>query len=177
MELDLTALTAPPLEEWTGAPAWLSLFGPDPGDAPAGSDDFAGLVPRASVVLERISEWGPSVDTLSVLAAMDPEVLNPFDQVSFLVEVDAHVAWLEALRQRAVLAVAGAGPTAMDEGREEVACAIRLSPTTARWSVRLTQATAVRSRSTPTPAGPSAGARPARTVSAAESGLAGFVAV
>jgi len=132
MELDLTALTAPPLEEWTGAPAWLSLFGPDPGDAPAGSDDFAGLVPRASVVLERISEWGPSVDTLSVLASMDPEVLNPFDQVSFLVEVDAHVAWLEALRQRAVLAVAGAGPTAMDEGREEVACAIRLSPTTAQ---------------------------------------------
>ena len=67
-------------------------------------------VPRVSTVLDRVEAWGPCVDTLTVLQGFDPAGLSPFDQVTYLCLVDAHVGWLEGMKQRAVLAVAGCRP-------------------------------------------------------------------
>ena len=67
-------------------------------------------VPRVSTVLDRVEAWGPCVDTLTVLQGFDPAGLSPFDKVTYLCLVDAHVGWLEGMKQRAVLAVAGCRP-------------------------------------------------------------------
>ena len=126
LDFDLAARTAPPEDWWVGSSGWLGLYAPGP-------DDDPDAVPRVSTVLDRVEAWGPSVDTLTVLHDLDPQELSPFDQVTYLTLVDAHVGWLEGLKQRAVLAVAGISPLdADDSGREEVALAIRLSPSTAQ---------------------------------------------
>jgi len=126
LERDLASRTAPPEDWWVGSQGWLGLY------APVDGDD-AGSVPSTSTVLDRVEAWGPSVDTLMVLEGLDPQALSPFDQVTYLSLVDAHVGWLEGIKQRAVLAVAGIAPLdADDSGREEVALAIRLSPSTAQ---------------------------------------------
>ena len=126
LDFDLAARMAPPEGFGLGSSGWLGLYAPVDGDDPD-------VVPSVSTVLDRVEAWGPSVDTLTVLEGLDPQALSPFDQVTYLSLVDAHVGWLEGIKQRAVLAVAGIAPLdADDSGREEVALAIRLSPSTAQ---------------------------------------------
>ncbi len=83
-------------------------------------------------------------DTLAVLAGIDPASLAPRDQVHLLTCLDAHVAWLESLRNEAMLAVAGTEPSEDDEGREEVAAALRVSPASAYRRLEVARALATR---------------------------------
>ena len=100
LERDLASRVAPPEDFGVGGSGWLGLYAPvDGGDRDA--------VPRVSTVLDRVEAWGPCVDTLTVLQGFDPAGLSPFDQVTYLCLVDAHVGWLEGMKQRAVPAVAG----------------------------------------------------------------------
>ena len=92
-------------------------------------------------------EWagGPaSLECLGRLVALDVNELDPLTQVRYLRRLDAHVAWLESLRNEAMVVVAGAEPGSEDEGREEVAAVLRLAPATAHRRIEVARALANR---------------------------------
>ena len=92
-------------------------------------------------------EWagGPaSLECLGQLVALDVNELDPLTQVRYLRRLDAHVAWLESLRNEAMVVVAGAEPGSEDEGREEVAAVLRLAPATAHRRIEVARALANR---------------------------------
>lgn len=106
-----------------------------------GSQSDAGPAPRVPL-------WDdsrrPSVQELARVAGLDPFGLDELSQVEHLRGIEAHIRWLEAIKAEAMVAVAGQEPTRDDEGREEVAAALGLSPATA--SRRLETARALRGR-------------------------------
>lgn len=85
----------------------------------------------------------PGIQTLTGLVAIDPNELNQSGRIDFLSALERQSAWLQAVMQRAIVAVAGNDPTTpektwdgIDEAeREEVAAALRLSGNTAQMRI------------------------------------------
>ena len=60
------------------------------------------------VVLERVLPAGPGVEALRLLTVRDPGRLGEFERVQYLQAVAAQAAWVAAVEQQALVAVAGA---------------------------------------------------------------------
>jgi Domain of unknown function (DUF222) len=94
---------------------------------------------RATELLNSV----PGIETLSALVAIDPEDLSRRARVDYLSAVERQTGWLQALIQRAIVAVAGAEPSEADgmyEGvdgaeREEVSTALRMSGNSAQYKI------------------------------------------
>ena len=90
----------------------------------------------SEVVLDRVLAAGPGVEALRLLTLLDPGTLGEFERVQYLQVVAAQAAWVAALEQQALVAVAGpvapASSVVADPVREEVAAALRLSAGTAQ---------------------------------------------
>lgn len=84
----------------------------------------------------------PGITTLAKLVAIDPIKLSPSARIDYLTALERQTAWLQALMQRAIIAVAGNEPSVangediffgVDEAeREDVSTALRLSAGTAQ---------------------------------------------
>ena len=84
----------------------------------------------------------PGIATLSALVAINPQELSPSDRIDYLTALERQTAWLQALMQRAIVAVAGCDSSKPngtdpffgvdDAEREDVSTALRLAPTTAQ---------------------------------------------
>jgi len=84
----------------------------------------------------------PGISTLANLVAIDPIKLSPSARIDYLTALERQTAWLQALMQRAIIAVAGNEPSVsngddiffgVDEAeREDVSTALRLSAGTAQ---------------------------------------------
>ncbi len=85
----------------------------------------------------------PGIQTLSGLVAIDPNDLNQSGRIDFLSALERQSAWLQAVMQRAIVAVAGKDSSTpertwdgVDEvEREDVAAALRLSGSTAQMRI------------------------------------------
>ena len=85
----------------------------------------------------------PGIQTLTGLVAIDPNELNQSGRIDYLSALERQSAWLQAVMQRAIVAVAGNDPSTpektwdgIDEAeREEVAAALRLSGNTAQMRI------------------------------------------
>lgn len=85
----------------------------------------------------------PGIQTLSDLVAIDPNELNQSGRIDYLSALERQSAWLQAVMQRAIVAVAGNDSSTpentwdgIDEAeREEVAAALRLSGNTAQMRI------------------------------------------
>ena len=85
----------------------------------------------------------PGIETLTALVAIDPEDLSRASRVDYLSAVERQTGWLQALIQRAIVAVAGAEPSESDgiyEGvddaeREDVSTALRMSGNSAQYKI------------------------------------------
>ena len=84
-----------------------------------------------------------SIDVLTQLINIDPFQLSKPRRVDYLAALEKQSGWLQALMQKAIVAVAGDQPTEAesmwsgvdDAEREEVASALRLSPNTAQIKI------------------------------------------
>ena len=84
----------------------------------------------------------PGITTLAKLVEIDPVELNASSRIDYLTALERQTAWLQALMQRAIIAVAGNEPSVsngddiffgVDEAeREDVSTALRLSAGTAQ---------------------------------------------
>jgi len=84
----------------------------------------------------------PGITTLAKLVAIDPKDLSASSRIDYLTALERQTAWLQALMQRAIIAVAGNEPSVasgddiffgVDEAeREDVSTALRLSAGTAQ---------------------------------------------
>ena len=84
----------------------------------------------------------PGISTLANLVAIDPIKLSASARIDYLTALERQTAWLQALMQRAIIAVAGNEPSVansnniffgVDEAeREDVSTALRLSAGTAQ---------------------------------------------
>lgn len=96
------------------------------------------LAGRVSALLRSI----PGIATLTDLVAIDPTSLDPSARIDYLSALERQTSWLQALMQRAVVAVAGAQAKENDGSgvffgvddaeREDISTALRLSPNTAQ---------------------------------------------
>ena len=85
----------------------------------------------------------PGIQTLTGLVAIDPNTLNQSARIDYLSALERQSAWLQAVMQRAIVAVAGSEASSSDkiwEGvgdveREEIAAALRLSGNTAQMRI------------------------------------------
>jgi hypothetical protein len=87
----------------------------------------------------------PGIATLTSLVAIDPHKLSPVDRIDYLSALERQTSWLQALMQRAIVAVAGSQASesngsdaffGVDEAeREDVSTALRLAPTTAQLRI------------------------------------------
>lgn len=84
----------------------------------------------------------PGIATLTSLVAINPHQLSPVDRIDYLSALERQTSWLQALMQRAIVAVAGDRASesngtdpffGVDEAeREDISTALRLAPTTAQ---------------------------------------------
>ena len=84
----------------------------------------------------------PGNATLSALVAINPQDLTPADRIDYLTALERQTGWLQALMQRAIVAVAGCDSSKPngtdpffgvdDAEREDISTALRLAPTTAQ---------------------------------------------
>ena len=104
------------------------------------SDRFQNtLNARATELLNSV----PGIETLTALVAIDPEDLSRGARVDYLSAVERQTGWLQALIQRAIVAVAGAEPSEADgiyEGvddaeRENISAALRMSGNSAQYKI------------------------------------------
>ena len=94
---------------------------------------------RATELLNSI----PGIETLTALVAIDPEDLSRGARVDYLSAVERQTGWLQALIQRAIVAVAGTEPSEADgiyEGvddaeREDISAALRMSGNSAQYKI------------------------------------------
>ena len=94
---------------------------------------------RASELLNSV----PGIETLTALVAIDPEDLSRGARVDYLSAVERQTGWLQALIQRAIVAVAGSEPSQADgiyEGvddaeREDISAALRMSGNSAQYKI------------------------------------------
>ena len=85
----------------------------------------------------------PGIKTLSGLVAIDPNDLTQSARIDYLSALERQSAWLQAVMQRAIVAVAGSDPSTPekpwdgidDAEREDVAAALRLSGSTAQMRI------------------------------------------
>jgi hypothetical protein len=87
----------------------------------------------------------PGIATLSALVAINPQELTPSDRIDYLTALERQTGWLQALMQRAIVAVAGCDSSKPngsdpffgvdDAEREDVSTALRLAPTTAQFRI------------------------------------------
>ena len=85
----------------------------------------------------------PGIETLAGLVAIDPTELNQSARIDYLSALERQSAWLQAVMQRAIVAVAGVeaySPDKIWEGiddaeREDVDAALRLSGSTAQMRI------------------------------------------
>ena len=100
-----------------------------------------GQTERVSELLRAI----PGISTLTDLVGIDPSSLTPAARVDYLAALERQTSWLQALMQRAVVAVAGSQPSENDGSgiffgvddaqREDISTALRLSPNTAQMRI------------------------------------------
>jgi hypothetical protein len=104
------------------------------------SDRFQNtLNARATELLNSV----PGIETLTALVAIDPEDLSRSARVDYLSAVERQTGWLQALIQRAIVAVAGTEPSEADgiyEGvddaeREDISAALRMSGNSAQYKI------------------------------------------
>ena len=105
---------------------------------PTESSGPESLLQRVSNLLSAI----PGVETLAGLVQINPDDLPPAGRIDYLSALERQTGWLQALMQRAIVAVAGAQPSesngediffGVDEAeREDISTALRLSPNTAQ---------------------------------------------
>jgi hypothetical protein len=94
---------------------------------------------RATELLNSV----PGIETLTALVAIDPEDLSRGARVDYLSAVERQTGWLQALIQRAIVAVAGTEPSQADgiyEGvddaeREDISAALRMSGNSAQYKI------------------------------------------
>ena len=110
------------------------------GETTGSGDRFQNtLDARATELLNSI----PGIETLTALVAIDPEDLSRSARVDYLSAVERQTGWLQALIQRAIVAVAGAEPSEADgiyEGvddaeREDISAALRMSGNSAQYKI------------------------------------------
>ena len=90
----------------------------------------------------------PSAKVLAELAAIDPHTLELAARIDYLTALERQTSWLQALMQRAIIAVAGRQASesndpiyGIDEAeREDVSTALRLSPTSAQHKIDIARA-------------------------------------
>lgn len=90
----------------------------------------------------------PSARVLAALAAIDPNTLPLPSRIDYLTAIERQQSWLQALMQRAIVAVAGREATESDDPiygiddaeREDVSTALRLSPTSAQIKIDIARA-------------------------------------
>ena len=90
----------------------------------------------------------PSAKVLAELAAIDPHTLELTARIDYLTALERQTSWLQALMQRAIIAVAGRQASesndpiyGVDEAeREDVSTALRLSPTGAQHKIDIARA-------------------------------------
>ena len=93
-------------------------------------------------VVELLAAY-PGRHTLSSLVAIDPVNLNHSGRIDYLSALERQSAWLQAVLQRAIVAVAGEMPSIAENmwdgidgaEREDVAAALRLSGNTAQMRI------------------------------------------
>ena len=95
----------------------------------------------APPIVELLSAM-PGIATLTALVAINPQELSPSDRIDYLTALERQTGWLQALMQRAIVAVAGCDSSKPngtdpffgvdDAEREDVSTALRLAPTTAQ---------------------------------------------
>ena len=93
-----------------------------------------------TVLVKELLARSASIEVLSQLVKIDPMTLNSSGRIDYLAALEKQGAWLQALLQIAIVAVAGAEPT-FDQGpysgvdepqREEIASTLNLAPITAQ---------------------------------------------
>lgn len=104
----------------------------------SGEQEEIGSSERVAKLLNSI----PGIKTLTELVQIDPGKLSPSSRIDYLTALERQTAWLQALMQRAIIAVAGNDPSVangqepffgVDEAeREDVSTALRLSAGTAQ---------------------------------------------
>lgn len=85
----------------------------------------------------------PGIAALTALVAIDPFKLTPSFRIDYLTALERQTAWLQAIMQRAIVAVAGNESSSTDKiwdgvdeaEREDIATALRLSPNTAQLRI------------------------------------------
>ena len=97
--------------------------------------------PAAPTIVELLSAM-PGIATLTALVAINPQELSRSDRIDYLSALERQTGWLQALMQRAIVAVAGCDsskPNGIDPffgvddaEREDISTALRLAPTTAQ---------------------------------------------
>ena len=103
-----------------------------------GEQRAVGSSERVTLLLNSI----PGISTLTELVQIDPGKLSPSSRIDYLTALERQTAWLQALMQRAIIAVAGNNPSVangqeaffgVDEAeREDISTALRLSAGTAQ---------------------------------------------
>ena len=99
------------------------------------------LIASSPAISELLSAM-PGITTLTSLVAINPHDLTPADRIDYLTALERQTAWLQALMQRAIVAVAGCDSSKPngsdpffgvdDAEREDISTALRLAPTTAQ---------------------------------------------
>ena len=85
----------------------------------------------------------PGIETLTGLVAIDPANLSRSGRIDYLAALERQSAWLQAVLQRAIVAVAGETPSIAENmwdgvdgaEREDIAAALRLSGNTAQMRI------------------------------------------
>lgn len=100
--------------------------------------DFNVVAPDIAELLNAM----PGIATLTSLVAINPQDLSPADRIDYLTVLERQTGWLQALMQRAIVAVAGCDSSKPsgtdpffgvdDAEREDISTALRLAPTTAQ---------------------------------------------
>ena len=112
----------------------------------AGNHEAEALSPEERVV--QLLNSIPSAVVLAELAAIDPNTLAMPSRIDYLTAIERQESWLQALMQRAIVAVAGRDSSENpdpifgvdDAEREDISTALRLSPNGAQIKIDIARA-------------------------------------
>ena len=112
------------------------------------SDVFPPLPPSTEERIIELLNSIPSATILAELAAIDPNTLTMAARIDYLTAIERQESWLQALMQRAIVAVAGRDSAdnpdpifGVDESeREDISTALRLSPNGAQIKIDIARA-------------------------------------
>ena len=110
-------------------------------------DEATGRVSDEYRIIELLNSI-PSAIVLAELAAIDPNTLPMAARIDYLTAIERQESWLQALMQRAIVAVAGRDSAdnpdpvfGVDESeREDISTALRLSPNSAQIKIDIARA-------------------------------------